>query len=327
MFGFILFIFRLPLVLWCSVTLRREIFLLSEDFISRLSVTGVWGQRPRSKSEQPSRDDNNLGFRRGWAVFDLSQGIEHRAPEHQRRQVFNSLRSAMWRSPLLFLFIFSAWSADKTETTHDPYAIWGHGRPHDAIAPLIEHAKITGRWDAWLDAALAAAAAEQTGDSIAYALIAHQLAPHETAPRQTLKSLNASVFPGWSDRLGPLAIPGSGLIGVIILSLGALLLGFCLTGKKYRLATGIVGIFLLLIALPGRFAFDHDSKRGLLSAVRASILYDTTGAPTHEIPLGTVVRPLDHKPWAGRLLVETTDNKRGFIPLVDVTPNLVTIVP
>jgi hypothetical protein len=43
------------------VTLRREIFLLSEDFISRLSFTGVWGQRPRSKSEQPSRDDNNFG--------------------------------------------------------------------------------------------------------------------------------------------------------------------------------------------------------------------------------------------------------------------------
>jgi hypothetical protein len=39
----------------------REIFLLSEDFISRISVTGVWGQRPRSKSEQPNREDNNFG--------------------------------------------------------------------------------------------------------------------------------------------------------------------------------------------------------------------------------------------------------------------------
>jgi hypothetical protein len=46
----------------------REIFLLSEDFISRMSVTGVWGQCPRSKSEQSSRDDNNL-VRLGWAVF------------------------------------------------------------------------------------------------------------------------------------------------------------------------------------------------------------------------------------------------------------------
>jgi hypothetical protein len=46
----------------------REIFLLSEDFISRMSVTWVWGQCPRSKSEQSSRDDNNL-VRLGWAVF------------------------------------------------------------------------------------------------------------------------------------------------------------------------------------------------------------------------------------------------------------------
>jgi hypothetical protein len=62
----------LALVLWFSVTLRREIFLLSEDFISRLSVGGVWGHPPHSKSEQPSRDDNNFWFRLGWAVFYLA---------------------------------------------------------------------------------------------------------------------------------------------------------------------------------------------------------------------------------------------------------------
>jgi hypothetical protein len=210
---------------------------------------------------------------------------------------------------------------------NDPYDVWGHGRPHDAVAPLVEQAKKSGQWHDWLDSALAAAAAEQTGDAIAYALIAHQLAPHELAPRQTLSALNVAVPSGWMDRLGPLAIPGSGVIGLILLSCGAFCFGLCLTGKKYRLMTGLIGASLLIIALPGRLSHDHDRQRGLLSTVRPSILYDATGTPLSDIALGNVVRPLDHKHWTDRLLVETSDKKRGFIPLVDVTPSLLAPTP
>ncbi len=199
----------------------------------------------------------------------------------------------------------------------DPYAAWGHGRPQDAITPLHEQAEQSKRWDAWLDLGLAAAAAKRHGDAVAWIVQAHQLAPHRDEPRQALQALSVTIPPGWLDRLGPLALPGTGWLGIILLSGGALALGYGLFGTKHRKWTLIISAGLFVTALPGRLACDHDQTRGLTCAVKDTLLYDSTGTPVREVPAGTVLQQDQSTVWAERILITLPDGQRGFIPVVD----------
>ena len=199
----------------------------------------------------------------------------------------------------------------------DPYAAWGHGRPQDAIAALHARAENEQRWDAWLDAGLAAAAANRHGEAIAWTLTAHQMAPERSEPRQALRALNVTLPVGWVDRLGPLILPGQGWVGIILLCLGAACLGYSLCTNRQRTGTLITGCLLLLIALPGRIAIDHDQTRSLISAVRDTLLYDSAGKPMTAIASGSILYRDQTDAWADRILVVLNDGTRGFVPVVD----------
>lgn len=198
----------------------------------------------------------------------------------------------------------------------DPYAAWGHGRPQDAIAGLHARATETNRWDAWCDLGLAALAADRHGDGTAWLVIAHRLAPDQREPRQALRATDVTLPPGWLDTLGPLALPGLGWSGLVLLSLGGLLLGYAGFARR-RLPPAVLGVGLLLIALPGRLAYDHDRGRLLVATVRDSQLYDSAGHPIGAIPEGTVLEQESTQVWADRILVHDQQGHRGHLPLAD----------
>ncbi len=199
----------------------------------------------------------------------------------------------------------------------DAYAAWGHGRPQDAIAPLHARAVESDRWDAWLDVGLAALAAGRDSDGTAWLIAAHRRAPERAEPRQALRAINVTLPHGWLDRLGPLALPGLGWSGLVLLTLAGLALGYGLCATRRRGAALALGGTLLVIALPGRLAHDHDQTRLLVVAVRDSQLYDSTGHPVAAVPAGSVLVQESAEAWAGRVLVHDLAGHRGLLPLAD----------
>jgi hypothetical protein len=102
-----------------------------------------------------------------------------------------------------------------------------------------------------------------------------------------------------------------------MLCLGGLLLGYALAGRWRRGTTAAIGAVLLLSAVPGRVAYDHDRERLLVAAVRDSQLYDSAGRPVADVPAGTVVTQESPQVWADRILVRLSDGRRGHLPLAD----------
>lgn len=198
----------------------------------------------------------------------------------------------------------------------DPYAAWGHGRPQDAIAGLYERAQQSNRWDDWCDLGLAALAADRQGDGTAWLVNAHRLAPEQRAPRQALRATDVTLPNGWLDTLGPLALPGLGWSGLVLLCLGGLALGYAVVARR-RMPPALIGVGLLLIALPGRVAYDHDRGRLLVATVRDSQLYDSAGRPIGAVPEGTVLEQESTQVWAERILVHDQQGRRGHLPLAD----------
>ena len=216
------------------------------------------------------------------------------------------------RIPCLWILIFtSAWSAD------DPYAAWGHGRPQDAIAELHRQASTSNRWDAWFDLGLAACAAGRQADGAAWLVTAHRLAPERPEPRQALRATQVNLPLGWLDRLGPLALPGMGWIGLTLIALGGITLGFACATRGRRTMPVLIGSALLLSALPGRIAWEHDHARQLVVTVRDSQLYDSSGQPITAIAAGTVLEQESSTAWAERILVHDQAGHRGHLPLAD----------
>lgn len=199
----------------------------------------------------------------------------------------------------------------------DPYAAWGHGRPQDAIVSLHQQAVASDRWDAWFDLGLAALAAGRQGDGIAWLLAAHQRAPERPEPRQALRAIQVTPPSGWLDRLGPVAIPGLGWGGVVLITLGGLLLGYGICARRRRPTMLLIGTGLLLVTAPGRIAWEHDQGRLLVAAVRDSQLYDSAGRPIVAIPAGTVLEQESPEVWAERILVHDAQGNRGHLPLAD----------
>jgi len=199
----------------------------------------------------------------------------------------------------------------------DPYATWGHGRPQDAIAGLHQQAQASDRWDAWFDVGLAALAAGRDGEGTTWLLAAHRRAPERPEPRQALRAIEVTPPTGWLDRLGPLALPGLGWSGLVLITLAGLALGYGVCARRARSPAILTGVVLLLLAVPGRVAWEHDQGRLLVAAVRDSQLYDSAGRPVAAIPAGTVLEQESTEVWAERILVHDTQGHRGHLPLAD----------
>ena len=199
----------------------------------------------------------------------------------------------------------------------DPYAAWGHGRPQDALPALHQQALASERWDAWFDLGLAALAAGRHGEGTAWLLAAHQRAPERPEPRQALRVAKVTVPPGWLDHLGPLAAPGTGWSGLVLLTLAGLALGYALCARHRRMWPAFAGTALLLAALPGRIAWEHDHARLLVATVHDSQLYDSSGRPIAAVAEGTVLEQESSQLWAERILVHAADGQRGHLPVAD----------
>jgi hypothetical protein len=202
------------------------------------------------------------------------------------------------------------------EAADDPYEAWGHGRPQDAIAALHERAQQSNRWDDWCDLGLAALAAGRQSDGTAWLVMAHRLAPEQAVPREALRAISVTLPTGWLDTVGPLAQPGLGWTGLIVLCLAGGLLGYAVVGRR-RVLPAMIGSGLLLIALPGRLAYDHDRDRLLVVTVRDSQLYDSTGRPIADVTEGTVLEQESEQVWANRILVRDQKGRRGHLPQAD----------
>lgn len=226
-----------------------------------------------------------------------------------------TLRTLIRTSCTIVMLVIATVST--TPAADDPYATWGHGRPQDAIAGLYERATTSDRWDAWFDLGLAALAAGREGEGTAWLLAAHRRAPERAEPRQALRAIEVTPPSGWLDRLGPLASPGLGWSGLALLTLAGLTIGYGLCARRQRLAALLIGATLLLLALPGRVAWEHDRGRLLVAAVRDSQLYDSAGRPITAIPAGTVLEQESTDVWAERILVHDAQGNRGHLPVAD----------
>lgn len=187
----------------------------------------------------------------------------------------------------------------------DPYAVWGHGRPQDAAPALRAEAERSGRWDAWLDAGLAAAAAGWRPHAIAALAEAHLRAPERREPRAALAAIGASPPTGWLDRLGPLALPGSGWPGLALAIAGGLALGLALAAPRRRAAAGLVASAL-------------DGARRYAVPLRDTHLLDSAGNPGATVAAGTIAERAAGEPWAGRVAVTLPDGRHGWLALADL---------
>jgi hypothetical protein len=199
----------------------------------------------------------------------------------------------------------------------DPYALWSNGQPERAQSGLFERASASGRWDAWLDAGLAAAAANDRGHAAAWLLEALRRAPERPEPRRALSALGCALPAAWLDRVGPLALPGTGWVGVGMLALSGFAFGLAFLTRGRRSMFCTIGALALVAALPGQIALYLDGRRELIAVVTDTHLLDNSGSPRQSLAAGTVVIKEPHAPWSNRYLVSLLDGTRGFVPLTD----------
>lgn len=202
----------------------------------------------------------------------------------------------------------------------DPYDAWAQGRPAEAVQPLIALAQQSGRWDAWLDAGLAAAAAGDRGLAVSCLTTAHNRAPEQPAPRDALRTLGAALPISWCERAGPVAVPGSGWNGVILLAVAGLAIGGAAALRRGRGLVLLIGGLSLLAAAPGVAAAWMDGRRVWLATVRDSAALDSTGTPLRALPAGSLLEQAGDEVWAGRLLVRLGDGSLAYVALADVSP-------
>jgi hypothetical protein len=201
----------------------------------------------------------------------------------------------------------------------DPYADWSQGRPAEAVAALLAQAQTTGRWDHWLDAGLANAAASRRGEALACLTLAHGSAPERAEPRDALRALGAPLATTWCERAGPIGLPGYGWQGVAILALAGLALGLGLCQTRQRPILLASAGFLILVAAPGLVAVRRDRAQGLACTVRDTQALDSTGAPLRSLAEGTLLRA-SGKTWAQRSAVILPDGQVSWVPTADLTP-------
>jgi hypothetical protein len=212
---------------------------------------------------------------------------------------------------LLLLALIPAWGAE------DPYQLWSHGRPQEAIPALLVQAQDSDRWDAWLDLGLAAAAAGDRGRAAAWLVAAHARAPERDEPRAALRALGSELPPSWFARCGPLAWPGCGWSAVALLGLSGSALGFALAAKRGRAVGLVVALLGALAVAPGLCARLLDGRLALVAVVHDTQLLDSTGSPTGAVSGGTVAVQDSQTPWSGRWRVTLPDGRRGYLAISD----------
>lgn len=200
----------------------------------------------------------------------------------------------------------------------DPYDTWAQGRPAEAMPGLIANAQAEQRWDAWLDAGLAAAASSDRGRAIACLARAHNLAPERAEPRDALRVLAAPLPTTWCERAGPLIIPGVGWGGIVILGLAGLALGCAMVLRRGWLMTA--GLMGLILALPGVIAPWLDGRSSWEATVRDTQALDSTGTPQHALGAGSLLQRAATGTWANRILVHLDDGSLAYVAATDVDP-------
>lgn len=208
-------------------------------------------------------------------------------------------------------------AAASTDTLEAAYTAWSQGRPIEALPALHEAAVTSDRWDAWLDLGLAAAAADQNGPAVAWLLKAHERAPTATEPLEALRALGCNPPASATARIGPLALPGTGILAAVLLLLGCGLLGYATFARQRRLSCLIAGILLSASTLPGIIAAWLDSQHHLAAVVSPSHLLDSTGTPLEDgaVAPGTLAQREPREAWNGRILVTLEDERRGWLPI------------
>ncbi len=217
-----------------------------------------------------------------------------------------------WAAGILLLLAFA-----QARGAEDPYLLWSHGRPQEAIPALLLQAQGSDRWDAWLDLGLAAAAAGDRGRAAVWLVASRARAPERDEPRAALRALGAELPPSWHSRCGPLAWPGSGWPRVALLGLVGMALGYALVARQGRAPGLLVALLGALALAPGLCARILDGRLALVAAVRDTQLLDSTGSPAGAVAGGTVAVQESRTPWSGRLQVALPDGRRGYLAIVD----------
>lgn len=202
----------------------------------------------------------------------------------------------------------------------DPYAAWAQGRPAEAVQGLIAIANAEQRWDAWLDAGLAAAAADDRGRAVACLVQAHGLAPERAQPRDALRALAAPLPTTWCERAGPLVIPGTGWSGVVILGVAGLAIGAAAGLRRSRGWLLTLGIGGMLVATPGLLATWLDGRITWVATVRDTQALDSTGTPQRALATGTLLQRAATATWSNRVLIRFDDGSLAYVAEVDLDP-------
>ena len=218
-----------------------------------------------------------------------------------------------WRAIALFLFITLLPAADA-------YVAWAQGRPNEAVAPLIATATASDRWDAWLDAGLAAAAAQKRGPALACLAAAHHGAPERSEPRDGLRALGVALPTTWCERVGPIGTAGFGWSGVVVLTLAGLLGGGAWALRRNRGWALIVAALLVLIAAPGVVAVHLDRANDWVCTVRDTQALDSSGAPQRALTEGTLLQRDNTRNLGQRTLIRLPDGGEAWIATVDLEP-------
>jgi hypothetical protein len=201
----------------------------------------------------------------------------------------------------------------------DPYDVWAQGRPHEALQPLIAAAQGSDRWDAWLDAGLAAAAASERGMAVACLAAAHNRAPERSEPREALRALGSPLPSSWCERAGPIAVPGIGWSGVILLGCAGLAFGGAISLRRGRGVYLLLGCVFSLVAAPGVAATWLDGRTTWVATVHDSAALDSTGTPLRALPAGSLLEQAGDEVWAGRRLVRLGDGSLAYVATSDLS--------
>lgn len=227
----------------------------------------------------------------------------------------NGATSPAW--PLSLGCVLLTLLLQASPAAEDPYLQWSHGHPHDALPALITQAERTDRWDAWLDAGLAAAAAHERGKATALLLRARERAPEREEPREAMRALDLVLPPSWFTRLGPIAWPGSGWPAAILFSVMGLALGYACCARRNRARAAVTALVLAVLVAPGQLAMEWEHQVFLVGVVRDTHLLDSAGNPGLVVQTGTIAVRDPQAPWADRLLVTLPDGSRGYLPIAD----------
>ncbi|MFW5859807.1 MAG: hypothetical protein ACOCYP_07240 [Planctomycetota bacterium] len=222
---------------------------------------------------------------------------------------------------LLLLVCLHLHAAETMSPVEGAYAAISQGRPAEAVGPLHAHARGSQVWHRWYDCANAAWAAGHPGHAAAWFLHAATLAPAEPAPRAALAAMELDPPPTWIARMGLLGVLLRGVAGLGLLFCGGALLGWALLGpRRHRLVAAVAGAVLLTVALPVQIALQLDRAHLAQwnAVVRNTHLLSSTGTPTRPLPAGTLVRRLPREPWAGQVLVDLGNGRRGYVALADL---------